>query len=305
MPRTPSAGTRVVRRSAWGRFASPPFAVLAVLAATVSGSLVVAVSSAPASPAARSRATRATGVTPPAGLPGRWNLVFDDEFNGPSLDRSIWRTCYDWGCTISTNNEEESYVSSGVSLGGGRLVLTATQRSTRGLPFSSGMVQSNGRFDFEYGYMEIRAKVPTSPGVWPAFWAVPENGSWPPEIDAMEFYANQPNAVQETVHFPPGDTQLNHIVYGPDFGNGYHIYGADWEPGSVSFYVDGVLRFRVAQSPALPMYLIANLAVSSPPSAATAHSYPASYEIDWIRVYQHPGIGSSSCPRRNCVPVPS
>jgi beta-glucanase (GH16 family) len=222
-------------------------------------------------------------------VPGRWNLTFNDEFTGshPTLRR--WSTCYDWACTNAGNNELERYEKKNVTFSEGALRLTARAQGAQGKPYTSGMIQSNHRYVFRYGFAEIRAKVPAGTGLWSAFWLLPSNKQWPPEIDVVEIYGSQPRLASMTLH------DLNQVTQqsfnGPNYSNGYHTFGVDWEPGSISWYIDGILRQRVIASIDTPMYLLADLAVqgADPPTPLTP--FPSAMAIQWIRVWQHPNSG--------------
>ncbi|HEX4218851.1 MAG TPA: hypothetical protein VHZ02_10810, partial [Acidimicrobiales bacterium] len=89
----------------------------------------------------------------PAGVTGRWKVAFDDEFAGPLPGLRYWNTCYDWACTNAGNDELEWYESQNVSVSGGALRLTARTGAAHGKPYTSGMIQSNHRFVFRYGFV--------------------------------------------------------------------------------------------------------------------------------------------------------
>jgi beta-glucanase (GH16 family) len=230
-------------------------------------------------------ATTSTSVSPPA-APGRWNLTFNDEFTGsnPSLRR--WSTCYDWACTNAGNNELEWYEKKNVTFSDDALRLTAQAHGAHDKPYTSGMIQSNHHYVFRYGFAEVRAKVPAGTGLWSAFWLLPSNKQWPPEIDVVEIYGSQPRVASMTLHDVNQVTQQS--FNGPNYSKGYHTFGVDWEPGSISWYIDGILRQRVIASIDLPMYLLADLAVQgvNPPTPLTP--FPSAMAIQWIRVWQHP-----------------
>src|SRR5579885_782582 len=137
----------------------------------------------------------------PVGSSGGANLLFADEFNGTSLNTANWRTCSWWAdttCSIESNNEQELYTPNNVSVANGVLKLQARHENAvawngKTYNYTSGMISSGGRsgsvapgFTFKYGYIESRVKVPAGQGLWPAFWTLPADYSWPPEIDAME-----------------------------------------------------------------------------------------------------------------------
>jgi beta-glucanase (GH16 family) len=223
----------------------------------------------------------------PAGGAGRWNLTFDDEFTGSRSSLRYWSTCYDWACTNAGNSELEWYKGRNVSLSRQGLLLTARVQQAHDKPFTSGMIQSNRRYSFRYGFAEARAKVPAGTGLWSAFWLLPSSHAWPPEIDVMEIYGSSPTMVAMTVHYGSSQSVQQQFV-GPNYSAGYHTFGVDWEPRSISWYIDGALRQRVDISINTRMYLLATLAIEGiePPNSATP--FPSAMAIQWIRVFQHP-----------------
>ena len=251
----------------------------------------------------------------PPGPANTWKLLFSDEFNGTTLDTNKWTTCYWWdknGCTILTNNELEWYQPKNVKEKNGVLILTAMKENVIGwdgkvFPYTSGMVSSGRntsdkvfpvRFSFKYGYTEIRAIVPKGKGFWPAFWMLPITQSSKPEIDVMEILGSNTYRTVMNYHFL--DSSNKRIDIGDewisplDFSKGWHIFGLDWEPDKLIWYVDGIERFRITKTSSIPipaenMYLIMNLAVGGGTQGKpdeTAH-FPNSYQIDYVRVYQH------------------
>lgn len=243
-------------------------------------------------------------AAPPAGT---WHQVFGDEFDGTSLDTSKWNTCYPSGCTGPSAGELERYQAANVTESGGYLHLTAQQQAVISkrrttYTYTSGMISSGGattktppNFSFQYGYFEISAQVPKGQGLWPAFWTQPANYSWPPEIDAMEINGAYTNKVDMTYHW---SSKRNGYVTQwfdaapDDYANGQHTFGVDWEPGSITWYVDGVQQFQYTDAskiPNEPLYLIANLAVGGvwPGNPDATTPFPSAVNVDYIRVYQH------------------
>jgi beta-glucanase (GH16 family) len=225
----------------------------------------------------------------PWAKPG-WNLTFHDEFAESVLDRRYWADCGAHGERTHGDDEQEYYAPDGYTLSGGCLHLNAERRAEGGKPYTSAMIQSYGHFAQVYGWFEIRAKFPAGKGMWPAFWLLPETGAWPPEIDVLEILGHQPNVVYMTNHWVTGTHQQKGASWtGPDFSQGFHTFAIDWEPGLIVWYVDGIERARsTSVVPAEPMYLVANLAVggSWPGNPDAMTSFPASMDIDYIRVYQ-------------------
>jgi beta-glucanase (GH16 family) len=245
-------------------------------------------------------------------------LLFQDSFTGSQLDTSKWFWCYPWGSPDDCTNgqtgipyrEREQYRASQLVVRGGALQLVAVRHSVKPhFPWTSGMITTGGPFTsgppqptfaFKYGYAEMRAQLPAGRGFWPAFWLLPANGGWPPEIDIMEWQGAKPHLDFMTVHFSDSASQndsLQCTFSGPDFAAGFHTYAIDWEPSALTWYVDGVARCTVtakqieargARYLREPMYVLVNLAVGgwiSPPNRHTPS--PASMIVNFVRVWDH------------------
>lgn len=237
----------------------------------------------------------------PYGVAGSWKLKFSDEFNSGRLDLSKWEPNWLAGnsSTISkpiNGSEESCYDPALVSVGAfggasGAMKLSAVSRSCRasnGTTYkaASGMVTTSGKFTFTHGYMEARVWLDGSSSTknWPAFWA-DGTGSWPTtgEIDVMEGLGGRP-----AWHFHWGSSGSPQQVGGaPSVSKvGWHIYGADWEAGSIKFYYDGKLVGTAASGVTnAPMFLILNYGVSS--SISGPIQLPSSFLVDYVRVWQH------------------
>lgn len=227
-------------------------------------------------------------IAPPS-VPGTWKLAFDDEFDQSSLSETNWSTCYAWACTNNGSLETEDYSPTGISVANGTADLTARPVVGQKKPFVSGMLSSDGHFSFTYGYAEIRVHLPSGKGLWPAFWLLPTNETWPPEIDVFEFWGANPTQMMMAVHYGE-DERLNHVFTDDELTAGYHTFAIDWEPHKITWYIDNKERFSADVSVDTPMYLIANLATLGTPQQDHATSFPASLNIDYIRVF----VNSSS-----------
>ncbi|MBB1193409.1 glycoside hydrolase family 16 protein [Flavobacterium sp. SOK18b] len=236
----------------------------------------------------------AGAVTPPS---ANYNVLkFSDEFNTDGApDPTKWG--YDLGAGGWGNNESQSYTSASdnVVVAGGNLKITAKKV---GSGYTSARLKSENKFEFTYGRVEVRAKLTTGAGTWPAIWMLGENyatNAWPAcgEIDIMEFKGSQPTTIYGTLHYP-GNSGGNGNGSSTTIANAaseFHIYKTIWSPESVKIYVDDVLFHTVANTSALPFnkdfFLILNVAMGGTFGGAIDPAFSqSSMEIDYVRVYQ-------------------
>jgi len=221
-----------------------------------------------------------------------WIVTFEDTFPGDTLDRSRWLDSYPHDERTHSNNEQQYYAPDGVTVENGRLVFTAQQREMGGMPYTSGMVSSFGKFSQQYGWFEIRARFPKGQGYWPAFWLLPDDESWPPEIDVMELLGHETDMVYMSNHYRNAEARHEYETgkfAGPDYSEDFHTFAAEWEAGLIVWYVDGVERYRTTENvPDVPMYVLANLAVGGdwPGMPDETTPFPRTMEIEHIRVYK-------------------
>jgi beta-glucanase (GH16 family) len=237
-------------------------------------------------------------------------LTFVDNFNGLSLsdDGGTWDARHWWapekGATLTENGEKQWYVNPSYgptssvdpfSVDDGVLTITAqkTPEDIRpiidGYEYTSGMLTTHSSFSQTYGYFEIRADMPDERGTWPAFWLLPADGSWPPELDVVEMRGQDPNTVHVTVHSnETGErTSISNAVTVDDTG-GFHNYGVLWTPEKIVWYFDDV-AVASADTPSDmhdPMYMIVNLAVGGVAGTPDAGlNDGAELKVDYIRAY--------------------
>ena len=236
--------------------------------------------------------------SPPAELSG-WTLTWHDEFDGSEIDSSKWEVLT---LRDSYNQEKQYYLPAQAAVAGGMLRLTSTDEPFEGKLYRSARLE--GRYEQVYGRFEIRAKIPTTQGIWPALWLLPRTARWPlgGEIDIMEHKGSEPHTVSRAYHFTDKAGKHRYVteryqavdssgqaIRWPD---GIHVYAAEWEPNEIRFYVDGVEHFRTtsAEVPvsSTPMHVVLNTAVGGSfdgdPDASTI--FPQVHLIDYVRVYQ-------------------
>lgn len=252
---------------------------------------------------------QSTAAQASSSVPNGYRLIFSDEFQGSSLDASKWNSSYRWGPHWIINSEQQFYVDhlndpsfghNPFSFDGEHLNITA-QRTPGHLlgkasqqPFLSGALTTYNKFRMRYGYIEIRARLPRGRGLWPAFWLLHQHDNdRRPEIDVVEMLGHQPNLVYNTFHWVESGSARRSPsleVWGPDYSQDFHTYAVKWEPGVLTWYVDGVQQnvFNNGNVSWEEMYLLVNLAVGGwwPGNPDGSTVFPATMSIDYIRAYQ-------------------
>ena len=218
---------------------------------------------------------------------------------GVVAGRPAWRTAYFGGDrTLPANHEMEWYVDPGpdgpFSVVRGTLEIAAEPKAglPHGMAFQSGLITAQRLLTQRYGYFEMRAELPMGKGLWPAFWLLPANGQWPPEIDVMEMLGHAPETYYVSVHARPNGQPVNETtaVTASDLTAGFHVFGVSWRPDRIRFYLDDVLVHETATPADMnrPMYMLANLGVGgtdSWPGAAAANT-TGIFRIAWIRAWR-------------------
>lgn len=245
-------------------------------------------------------------TAPPAQNAGAdtWKLVLEDQFDGPALNRTYWAPCYWWSqttCTGASNHEQQLYTAANVGVNNGVLSLIARKQiavSDDGKPFLytsgivSGSTQNKTMVPFRYGYVEARARVPRGSGLWSAIWMLPANHQEKPEIDIFEIVGETPNLVYQSLHAVTSEQPIRHVeATSDDMTADWHVYGLDWEPNGITWYVDGRQTFSVTDPsviPTVPMYLVIDLAVGGdfPTKVLPSTPFPSAMQVDYVRVWQ-------------------
>jgi len=236
----------------------------------------------------------------------KWDLVWADEFDkGPAPDEKSWS--YETGYV--RNKESQFYTENrreNARVEGGKLVIEARKDNFEGKPITSASLHTRGKRPMLYGRIEVRAKIPTGRGTWPAIWTLGENirqVGWPKcgEIDIMENVGFDPQVIHANIH----TGTYNHMI-GTGKGNridagkpweGFHVYAVEWWPDRMEFFMnetryfvfrkekddDGVWPFDK------PQYLILNLAIGGAwggSKGVDESILPLKYEIDYVRYYK-------------------
>jgi beta-glucanase (GH16 family) len=240
----------------------------------------------------------------PPGLPG-WSLDFDDEFDHAGApDPAKWTPELGY-----VRNEEAQYYTArpeNVRVENGMLVIEAHKERYQGFSYTSASITTFDHRQFLYGRVEVRAKLPAGLGTWPAIWLLGADINqvgWPAcgEIDIMENVGHEPLRIYGTVHTPA----YNHTLKTSKGGtieiespsDGFHVYGVEWSPDRVDFFVDERRYFTFQNERRgnavwpfdKPQYLILNLAIGGDWGGERGiddQLFPHRYLIDYVRVYR-------------------
>ena len=237
-------------------------------------------------------------------------LIWSDEFDGIGLDLTKWSYDIGNGCPELCgwgNNEQQYYTdaSENVSVGNGKLTITAKEDTLGGMLYSSARISTKHKADFRYGRIETSIKLPETKGLWAAFWMLSTDesfGDWPKsgEIDIMELLGHQPSQVLGTIHTGLPWTFISEAFSLPSeesFADTFHIFSLEWAADTIRWFVDDIQYHEVTSDslhPWLPFqedfHLILNVAVGGnlPGFPDETTVLPQTMEVDWIRVYSAP-----------------
>lgn len=226
--------------------------------------------------------------------------VFFDEFNVDGApDSSKWG--YDLGNNNGWGNNEAQYYTNRTQnavVSNGTLKINLIKEAYQGYNYTSARLLSKGKYSMKYGKVEIRAKIPSGGGTWPALWMLGDNidsVGWPAcgEIDIMEHVGNQLNRIFGTLHYPgrSGGNADGASVMISNATTEFHIYSMEWNASNIKIYVDNQLFFTYNNNPNSPFnqnfFFIMNVAMGGNFGGTIDPNVTnASMEVDYIRVYQ-------------------
>ena len=241
---------------------------------------------------------------------GGWKLIWSEEFDYTGFpDSTKWSydtegNVYQWGNNeaqyYTSGRKENAWVSDGV------LRITALKEPMEGRSYTSARLITKGKGDWLYGRFEIRAKLPTGRGTWPAIWMLPtdwEYGDWPKsgEIDIMENVGYDPDTIVGSSHTKKYNhaigTQKNAKIACPDCYKAFHVYALEWEEDEYRLYVDDQLYFTFKNEgigyEVWPydkrFHILLNLAIGGNwggQKGIDDSLFPHVFEIDYVRVYK-------------------
>jgi len=240
-------------------------------------------------------------------------LVMAEEFDTEGAPNpAIWGYDIGNGTNGWGNNELQYYTNrtENVKVENGSLLITAKKESYNGASYTSARLLTKGKFEQAYGRFEARIRLPYGQGMWPAFWLLGADCGdgtdgtlvWPAcgEIDIMENRGSEPTTVSSAVHGPgySGGNPISksYSLKNNRFDTEFHVFGIEWDPEFINFYVDDVLYNQITPSDVTgdwvfdhPFYIIINLAVGGnfggAPDSETV--FPQYMLVDYVRVYKN------------------
>lgn len=259
--------------------------------------------------------------SPPSEMAG-YSLVWNDEFNTSGKpDSRNWS--YEKG--FVRNNELQWYQADNVNIADGVLVIEGRRekvendqydqsskdwrRNRAYAEYTAASINTNGKKHFQYGIVEVRARIDTAMGMWPAIWTLGVSKGWPAngEVDIMEYYrvAGQPTILANAAWAHPDKraawderkVAFSHFLEkDPLWPQKFHTWKMDWTADYIRLYLDDELLNEVDLSQTLnpdgfnpfhqPHYILLNLAIGSNGGDPSSTSFPKKYEVDYVRVYQ-------------------
>ena len=238
-----------------------------------------------------------------------WALVWQDEFEAQQLNEAHWTRCQrgkpDWKNTMTDDPRLLTIADGVLHLRG----IQNDQEDEDPAEYLTAGVTSKGKFSFQYGKIQIKARFKSAQGAWPALWMLGEKGKWPDygEIDLME-HLNFDHKIYQTVH-SRYTQRIDKTNTPPRSGtakidrDGWNTYGCEWEKDKIVFTVNGKPTHTYPRVPSQgdvqwpfhrPFYLILSMQIggkwvngSGPTDPA---HYPAGLEIDWVRVYRRASV---------------
>jgi beta-glucanase (GH16 family) len=226
---------------------------------------------------------------PPLPVGHEWKLIWHDEFDGTKLDQTKWNRQGDWKRKDGFWVKEDTYLS-----GKGTLLLRTKKDGER---YTSGAVDTKGKFEHAFGYYTVRCKMPKQPGHWPAFWMscsgvskVGNGGRDGTEIDIVEIPWRN-GKVTFNLHWDGYGT--DHKKAGTNttiaaLAEGFHDYALLWTPEAYVFYVDGkeVWHTNASGVSQVPEFLLLTEEIGKWGGDIAKAQLPDYFEVDYVRVYE-------------------
>ncbi|MDG2432712.1 glycoside hydrolase family 16 protein [Flavobacterium sp.] len=229
-------------------------------------------------------------------------LVWEEQFSGKELNAKDWNLEVGDGCPNCGwgNNERQLYSKENHHLVDGNFVIVASNKEGK---YAATRMNTKGKKEFTYGYIEARAKIPRGQGIWPAFWMLGANidqVGWPKcgEIDILEYVGKEPSTIFTSLHTQDshGNTINTKKTKFEGIEQGFHLYAIDWTKDKIDFFVDHKLVYSF--NPTVknentwpydkPFFILINVAIGGNFGGPEVDDtiFPQEFLIDYVKVYQ-------------------
>jgi beta-glucanase (GH16 family) len=204
------------------------------------------------------------------------NLI--DDFN--NLNLKYWNVIESGN---NPNNELQYYKYSNISINNGNLMITAKKEFDNGYSYTSGMINTKGKFEFQYGKIIFKAKAVLGNGLFPAIWLLPADENRYPEVDLVEILGEKSDQIWVAVHYLDNGIKKSDFTKNIVHTN-YFTYEFMWAKDKIECYINNVLVYKTEENiPQEKMYIIINLAVGGNwPADVDDNLLPSSFLIDYI-----------------------
>lgn len=214
-----------------------------------------------------------------------WAVVWREEFKGNTLNETFWNPLDD---AHGHGTRNQHYKPDNLEVADGLLTIHLKQEQSGRFPYTSGALTTKDKVAFQYGKLEVRAKLPGGKGLLPAIWLWNTAGKDFPEIDIAEINGEEPEQLWNVVHYDQDgiherDYTMNEI---PGLTDDFQVYGIEWDEERIVFLLNGKPVFTSTEYiPKEDMYLFINAAIGGTwigePDNTTV--FPSTMQIDWIR----------------------
>ena len=255
-------------------------------------------------------------------LPSGYQLVWQEEFE---KEGSVSDENWNFEKGFVRNNEMQWYQEANASQKGGMLFIEGRRekvsnpgyeqgsenwkKSREFAEYTSSSINTRGKFEFQYGILEVKAKIDTASGMWPAIWTLGISKPWPAngEIDVMEFYqVKGEQTILANAAWADASKRANwdeakipfadFLKKDPNWPEKFHIWKMDWTEDYIRLYLDGELLNEVNLKETInpdgfnpfhqPHYILLNLALGSNGGDLSPTDFPREYVVDYVKVYQ-------------------
>lgn len=233
-----------------------------------------------------------------------WTYRWSDEFDGQEINKNYWTI--QQGGDIWGNNELQYYTENrqNCRIENGKLIITGQKENYKGKQYTSARIATKGKVDFNFGRIEIKAKLPKGKGLLPAIWLMPSEDIDSKrmihgEIDIMEMLGDNPKVIYGVAHYLKkikAKTSCK-FYYSKDLSKDFHIYALEWDKKGLKWLLDDQVYFTLDFDKTFwgefnpfskKYYLIMNIAIGGnwPGNVIDDKALPAEFQIDYVRYYK-------------------